>query len=47
MLARASGLTPERVEEILRGPDAANDADLINLGRDLEELVARAQTEGR
>jgi hypothetical protein len=46
-LARASGLPRARVADILEGPDPRNDEELINLGRELEELAARAEQESR
>lgn len=44
ILARTSGVPEERVEEILGGPDSRTDDDLIHLGRELEELTARARS---
>jgi hypothetical protein len=46
-LARASGLPPARVTDILEGPDPRSDEELINLGRELEELAARAERGSR
>jgi len=43
LLAHASRVPEERVEEILRGPDPQNDEELIHLGRELEELTARTR----
>jgi hypothetical protein len=42
LVSRASGLPPERVAEILGGPDPRTDEELIGLGQDLEDLAARA-----
>jgi hypothetical protein len=46
ILAHQSGISPDRVTEILRGPETLTDESLINLGRDLEELAARARRTG-
>jgi hypothetical protein len=46
-LARASGLPRAQVADILEGPDPRSDEELINLGRELEELAARAEQESR
>jgi hypothetical protein len=43
LLAHASGVPEDRVREILGGPDAKTDDELIHLGRELEELTARAR----
>ncbi len=42
-LARVSGMSRDRVEGILRGPEIRMDDELIHLGRDLEELVSRVR----
>lgn len=46
-IARASGLPPERVEEILTGGDPRNDDELMELGAELEGLTARAEMGSR
>jgi hypothetical protein len=46
-MARASGLTPERVEEILTGVDPRNDDELMELGAELDGLTARAEMGSR
>jgi hypothetical protein len=43
IIAHASRVPEERVEEILRGPDPKSDEELIHLGRELEELTARTR----
>jgi hypothetical protein len=43
ILAHASRVPEDRVEEILRGPDPKSDEELIHLGRELEELRARTR----
>jgi hypothetical protein len=47
ILAHAGRVPEDRVEEILRGPDPKSDEELIHLGRELEELTARAGKETR
>jgi hypothetical protein len=47
ILARTSGVTEQRVEELLGGPDTQTDEDLIHLGRELEGLTARARRGSR
>jgi Domain of unknown function (DUF4350) len=46
-LARASGLPPERVDEILAGSEPRNDDELMELGAALESLSARAEMGSR
>ena len=46
-MARATGLPPERVEEILAGRDPRDDIELMELGADLEGLNARAEMGSR
>jgi len=46
-MARASGLPSGRVDEILTGSDPRDDTELIELGGDLEELIARAEMGSR
>jgi hypothetical protein len=43
VLAHAGRVPEDRVREILRGPDPRSDEDLIQLGRELEELTARTK----
>jgi hypothetical protein len=43
ILAQESGIPVDRVTEILRGSETGTDEELIHLGRDLEELAARAR----
>ncbi len=42
-ITRASGLPPDRVEEILAGPEPRDDDELMTLGAELEGLSARAE----
>ena len=46
ILANQSGVSTDRVTEILRGPETLTDESLIHLGRELEELASRARRDG-
>jgi hypothetical protein len=46
-VSHASAVPEERVREILDGPAPSTDADLISLGRDLEELASRTRQGAR
>jgi hypothetical protein len=46
-MARATGLPPERVEEILAGSDPRDDTELMELGAELEGLTARTEMGSR
>jgi hypothetical protein len=42
VVARATGMAPERLEEALVGPEPRTDEELIRLGSLLSEIEARA-----
>lgn len=46
-LARASGIAPDRIEEIMTGSDPRNDEELMDLAAELEGLTARAEMGSR
>ena len=46
-MSHATAVPEDRVRQILNGPPPNTDADLIALGRDLEELTSRARQEAR
>jgi hypothetical protein len=46
-VARASALAEHEVAEILDGPEPSTDEELIRVGRELEELAARAEARSR
>ena len=46
-MARASGLSRERVDEMLTGSDPRDDTELIELGAELEGLTSRAEMGNR